>query len=206
MASEAFALRLGDANTNNNNLGDNQGGQKIDLESTVGDFNPVFEIKDAKFKNIDALVFAETMGLSYDEVIERMKLPEENPNHLEIFKSKSNISVEIGGKRIQLSPGQAAFIYGEHNIDFSTKVNDDGMLVEQFTIKDPTKVPASTLYNLKERFGELQTAADGGYLTSVEILLNGENVPESQREEIQNYYNQYLKSKGYPGSKVSWSN
>lgn len=198
LASEAFSLRLGDANTNNRNLGTNQAGDTIDIDSFTGDLNNSFAVGDATFDNIKALVVAEALGISLEEAKSKMASKE-----ISFFGTKTGLTIEIGGETLDLSPGQLAFILGENNINFSTNVNDKGLLVEQFDIIDPTQVPASTLYNIDERLGELNTAVSGGFVAEIEIRLNGENVPESQRSAIQEYYEAFAKQSKYK-AKIVW--
>ena len=187
LASEAFALRLGDANTNNRNLGTNQAGDVIDIDSFIGDLNNSFAVEDATFDDINALVVAEALGISLEEAKSKMASKE-----ISFFGTKTGLTIEIGGETLDLSPGQLAFILGENNINFSTNVNDKGLLVEQFDIIDPTQVPASTLYNIVERLGELDTAAKGNFIAGVEIRLNGEGLTQEQKNEIENYYKNFI--------------
>ena len=187
LASEAFSLRLGDANTNNRNLGTNQAGDTIDIDSFTGDLNNSFAVGDATFDNIKALVVAEALGISLEEAKSKMASKE-----ISFFGTKTGLTIEIGGETLDLSPGQLAFILGENNINFNTIVNDKGLLVEQFDIIDPTQVPASTLYNIVERLGELDTAARGNFIAGVEIRLNGEGLTQEQKNEIENYYKSFI--------------
>ena len=204
IASEAFALRLGDANTNNNNLGTNQAGNKIDINSIVGEWNNSFEVQDETFDNIKALVVSEAFGIDLTEAKRRMNLPKDDPEYINFFGTDTTgISIEIGGKRISLSSGQLAFIKGEANVDFNTSTNDNGILVEQFTILDPTQVPASTLFAIDERLGELNTAKNGGYVAEIEIHLKNVDITDAEKAEIKKYYEAFAEQSGYK-AKVDW--
>ena len=195
LASEAFALRLGDANTNNRNLGTNQAGNKIDINSLTGAINNSFVLYDNMFNNIKALVISEATGIDYKEVLRRMELDKGDPERIGFFGTKTGLTINIGNQTLNLDSGSFAFILGENNIDFSTHVNSDGLLVETFTIIDPTSIPASTLFNIDERLGELDTATIGGFVSGVEIRLNGEGLTQNQKTEIENYYMEFLNSR-----------
>ena len=182
LASEAYALRLGDANTNNSNIGTNQAGQKIDFSSVSGDKNISFETttvdKDGNTVNVS------------DHIGDAIK--QEVPN----------LSIKVGDETINLEPIGAAFVLGEENIDFSSTTKD-GVLVEKFSIKDPSDIPACTAFNIEERLGEVKTASKGGFETAIEIELDSTNISEAQKDVIYNYYDNFMKTKGYDYT-ITW--
>ncbi|MBR2245854.1 MAG: hypothetical protein IJ880_02300 [Bacilli bacterium] len=201
LASGAYALRLGDANTNNRNIGTNQAGQKIDIDSLKGNFHESF-IFD---KNIKALVIAETTGMNLEEVKRRMKLSEDDPQYIDMFKNNKDtgFTIKVGDKTVTLDSGSIAFILGENNIDFNTKVNSEGYMTEVFTITDPSKVPAATAFNIQERLGEIDTATD--FDTVIEINLNSNNISAEQKVEIEKFYNDLMDNKVGEGRyKINW--
>jgi len=176
IASEAFALRLGDANTTNQNIGTNQAGQKIDIDSISGDITPSFEEMKVS-TDITALVQNEAAG----------------------------VNIKIGDNEITLDTFGAAYILGENNIKFDTRTDITGHLVERFTILNPDQVPACTAFNIEERIGETDTARNGGFRTKLEIVLNSEGISSSQKTQIENYYKSFAKYKAYNYDvKVIW--
>ena len=206
LASEAYALRLGDANTNNRNIGTNQAGQTIDISSMQGSPSVFFTVEPGTFSDVHALVISEMTGLSLTEVKRRMELPESDPDHIELFGSPTGITMEIGGETKTLDSGSLAYILGENNIEFSTRTDaDTGRLVECFEILDPTQVPAATLFNIQERLGEVDTARNGGFTTNIEIVLDGTGIDAAQRAQIETYYDAFMKTTNYGKSfTIKW--
>ena len=175
LSSETYAIRLGDANTNNNNIGTNQAGQKIDMSTLERKGKTSFDTS-AGFGNIESLVDSEATGST----------------------------IKIGDETVTLNTFGAAYILGEANIDFSTDVSDGGALTERFTIRNPSEYPASTVFNIDERLGEVATADKGGFKTKMEICLSSKDVPEASKPQIEAYYKAFAESRGYDSSCVVW--
>ena len=95
------------------------------------------------------------------------------------------------------------FILGEENINFSSNVTEDGFLIEKFEVKNPADIPACTVFNIDERLGEVNTAKKGGFQTVVEIELDSTNVAEDQKADIEKYYEEFIKSRGY-SYEITW--
>ena len=183
LASEAYAIRLGDANTNNSNIGTNQAGEKIDFSSVSGDKNISFETTTVDKEGNTVSKF--------------------NDVKAEIKKEVPNLSIKIGEDTVSLQPIGAAFILGEENINFSSNVTEDGFLIEKFEVKNPADIPACTVFNIDERLGEVNTAKKGGFQTVVEIELDSTNVAEDQKADIEKYYEEFIKSRGY-SYEITW--
>lgn len=175
LASGTYALRLGDANTNNNNIGTNQAGQKIDMSSLQRNGTTSFDTS-AGFGDINKLVDSEAAGST----------------------------IKIGSETVTLDTYGAGYVLGESNIDFSTDVSTGGSLVEKFTVLDPTDYPACTAFNIDERLGEVATADKGKFKTKIEICLSSKDVPAASKPQIEAYYKAFAESRGIDPANVVW--
>ena len=64
-------------------------------------------------------------------------------------------------------------------------------------------ITACTAFNIEERLGEVKTASKGGFETNIEIELDSTNVSEAQKDIIYNYYDNFMKTKGYDYT-ITW--
>ena len=175
LASGTYAIRLGDANTNNNNIGTNQAGEKIDMSTLQRNGKTSFDT-----------------SMGFGEVIDL------------VDSEAAGSTIMIGNDKVTLDKYGAGFVLGEANVDFSSGLSNERSLVETFTVNDPTEYPACTVFNIDERLGEVATAEKGKFKTKIEIQLPKNKVPQSSRQQIENYYKAFAISRGIDPSNVVW--
>ncbi len=170
IATEALALRVGDANTTNENLNINQAGQLIEyiVSSEMPDVDYETKYKEMLKKN---------PGLSFKDFYRKM-----------VIEEAQGIIIKLGGE-VLTDPNSysLAYILGEDNLVFEISPDTGEYDVcEVCRVKDGNFQPAATIFNILERLGEIVSGASRNNFGVLKIVL-----PENTSDVI---FEKYLKA------------
>lgn len=195
--TETYALRYGDANTTNQNLGINQNGKEIDIG--VNNPNSVGTYNNQEFESIVDVIVAEYSAI-------QTGVNDKGRPTYGINADKAKITID--GKTLSIDecdPITVAFVIGENNVKFSTsstspisKSLPDGYLHETFEIID-SKTVGPTMFNISERLGEAFT---GFKMMKDETVFADIVFPEGTSQEIIDFY---MNNEALYGDKIASS-